>query len=414
MNIHSQNNKISRLTENINGWFVGIVLIQIFAICLIPSRGTGDVRIFLENYYSSWLPNYFEFGLIGGYLKAGDNYPPLSFVLIALVGEISQLTLINSLIIYKIFLYFFFAASTYLTFRIGNNLAVTAIMSAFLLLNPMGLGYLDITFVVFIIASLFELKKGNLALGLFLYAIACNFKYQPLVIGPFVLIYAWSVYSEINYKYVKFIVNVLLPSVILQIILIIIFGRWVIGSFELVFRAHPMMSANTINFNWILIWILHFIDPEKYQAYTWATVWKSPIPKIIFYLGYIFSLISMLIHGSKKYENLLYFSAMGFLSYCMFNTGVHENHWYLAVPLLGILAGETNKYWGLWIYWGFSATMNLLMFYGISGERISVFNTLGWPTLLWAILNTLVMLACYLSILNKNYIYLIPIFKKNK
>src|SRR5947199_9753664 len=60
------------------------------------------------------------------------------------------------------------------------------------MLKSVSLGYIVNYFAPFLIAGLFQLRRGNLNRGGLLFAISCFIKSQPVIIAPFICSYVLS------------------------------------------------------------------------------------------------------------------------------------------------------------------------------------------------------------------------------
>ena len=76
--------------------------------------------------------------------------------------------------------------------------------------------------------------------------------------------------------------------------------------------------------------------------------------------------------SEKTYVNLLLFSLSGFMTYVMFNAGVHENHWFVAVILAFLLISHcrTQEHWAIVAMIAVMANLNLFIFYGVTGTTV--------------------------------------------
>ena len=173
---------------------------------------------------------------------------------------------------------------------------------------------------------------------------------------------------------------------------------------------HTYLSGNALNFNWIITYLLESIYPETYGGFIYGHIRYLEItslkifliPKLLFYLFYI-TAIFLCFKSEKTFKNMVFFSLLGYLSYFIFNTGVHENHLFLAAILTYILFFIDKEYLYLLIYVVLMANLNLFLFYGISGTGIN--RHIGFDiSLLAAILNVVFFL----------FIYSVAIFHYNK
>jgi hypothetical protein len=108
----------------------------------------------------------------------------------------------------------------------------------------------------------------------------------------------------------------------------------------------------------------------------------------------------------KTFKNLLLFSIIGHLSYFIFNTGVHENHLFIASALSLILFIIDRKYLPLTITIIIADNLNLFLFFGIDGKDFPFNRVIGVDI-------TLIFAIIYLStFLYFFYITIMPVLKK--
>src|SRR5436305_8198803 len=164
---------------------IGLLLLaNLVAVSFFFSPGTGDVSI-----WGNWIREISSYGLIGGFAHSGTDYPPLAFILLAGVSRCAQVFGVTEFLVLKCSLLLFLFVTSACFYWFTRNLILTAGLELALILNSVGLAYLDIYFAPFLIAGLFCLQRGNLNLGLVLFVISCFTKWPPLTIAPFVLAY---------------------------------------------------------------------------------------------------------------------------------------------------------------------------------------------------------------------------------
>jgi hypothetical protein len=74
----------------------------------------------------------------------------------------------------------------------------------------------------------------------------------------------------------------------------------------------------------------------------------------------------------KTLNYCLLFSIVGFLTYVIWNTGVHENHLFTAVILAYILMlhKRTREHWAMVTILAAMFNVNLFVFYGVTGTEL--------------------------------------------
>jgi hypothetical protein len=113
------------------------------------------------------------------------------------------------------------------------------------------------------------------------------------------------------------------------------------------------------------------------------------VPKLLFY-GTFATALLVYSRREKTFEQLVRWSLLGYLSYFMLNTGVHENHLSIAVLLSSVLFWMNAERGWLLLWVTLASNLNLLLFYGVTGTG---------PAFSRVIMGT-VDLALILSILN--------------
>jgi len=91
--------------------------------------------------------------------------------------------------------------------------------------------------------------------------------------------------------------------------------------------------------------------------------------KILFYASYggVFTVFA---RKKKTFERLIVYSVLGYMSYFIFNTGVHENHLFLVSCLAWILAFVDSGHLLRCINLSIAANVNLVLFYGLFAQPL--------------------------------------------
>jgi hypothetical protein len=79
----------------------------------------------------------------------------------------------------------------------------------------------------------------------------------------------------------------------------------------------------------------------------------------------------------KTFPNLLLFATLGYLAYFTLNTGVHENHLFLACLLLGLLAHRERTTLPDLAVWAALLNINMVVFYGLDGRGLPFSPVVG-------------------------------------
>jgi hypothetical protein len=371
-----------------------LLLVNLVAISFFFSPGTGDVSI-----WETWMRQIESEGLLGGFAHTGTDYPPLAFIILLAVVRLAQVFGTTHVLILKCSLLFFLFGTTGCFYWFTRSSLLTGALELSLILNSVALGYLDIYFAPFLIAGLFLLQRRHFSLGLLLYAASCAIKWQPLIIAPFVCLYilrgakeqateSARIWSQVK----PFLITVLVLAV--PILVVFPFAT-VVDSFKRALTYHKFLSGYALNLGWLQTWALHFINPDKYGgllpdgSFDAVNVFDPLVilpNKVLFYLGYAAILISFA-RGKKSFQQLLTYSMLGYLAYFSFNTGVHENHLFLICCLSWILVVIEPEQLPRCINFNIAANLNLFLFFGAFGQRLSPVIGGIDVTLLFAVAN---------------------------
>jgi hypothetical protein len=93
--------------------------------------------------------------------------------------------------------------------------------------------------------------------------------------------------------------------------------------------------------------------------------------KAMFWAGFVVVLY-LAVRSGKTLRNCLLFSTLGFVTYCTLNTGVHENHWFVAFVLAFMLAVHDPSPASrmVAILLAVMLNVNLFLFYGVTGDPV--------------------------------------------
>jgi len=338
------------------------------------------------------------FGLVGGFVHSGTDYPPLALIILATVARCADAFGIAVFLALKWSLFIFLLATAASFYWFSRNLILTAALELSLILNSVALGYLDIYFAPFLIAAFFCLQRGHFKIGVLMFAISCSIKWQPLLIAPFVCIYVMAAAGEGlsgRDKAYKRIIPFIIAALVVVLPMVMIFGAGaIINSLQSAMTRHNFISGYALNFGWLHTWALHLWAPEKYGSLQNGEVGLIQtrdallmLPeKILFYLSYAAILIAFALQ-KKTFRRLIVYSMLGYLSYFLFNTGVHENHLFPIACLAWILVFIDSSQLVRAINFSIAANINLFVFFGIFGQRVPCVIAGVDITLLFALMN---------------------------
>ena len=352
-----------------------LLLVNLIALSFLYSPGTGDVSI-----WGNWIREIWSYGLIGGYAHSDTDYPPLAFVLLAIVSRCAPAFGITQLLMLKCSLLLFLYATAACFYWFTRSLVLTAALELALTLNSIGLAYLDIYFAPFLIAGLFFLQRGNLNLGFVLFVIGCFAKWQPLIIAPFVCLYVLGVARQRapeKHRIKTQILPFALGAGVVALPLTLVFGWKVFDSLQRAMTRHAFLSGYALNLGWLQTWALHLTQPDKYGALQNGEIGifltREPIivwpHKILLYSSYA-AILFVFARQTKSFERLIVYSMLGYMAYFTFNTGVHENHLFLICCLAWILVCIQPEQLVRSISLTLAANANLFLFYGVFGDRL--------------------------------------------
>ncbi|HEX4639601.1 MAG TPA: hypothetical protein VH170_08950 [Chthoniobacterales bacterium] len=370
-----------------------LLLVTLVALSFFFAPGGSDVEI-----WNNWMREISHDGVLSGYSHSDTDYPPLAFVLLGAVSHCAVVSGLSQFFVLKLSLFLFLVATSLCFYLFTRNALLTAALELALLLNSMGLAYLDIYFAPFLIAGLFLLQRGNLNLGFVLFTISCCIKWQPLIIAPFVCIYVLvnanqGAPVENKARMRRQLIPFALAGAV-ALALLLIFGGKIFDSLTRAMTRHAFLSAYALNLSWLQTWALHLINPENYGALKNGEIdiflTRDPLivwpDKVLFYLSYLAILISF-VRQPKTFERLIVYSILGYLAYFCFNTGVHENHLFLVCCLAWILVFISPGQLVRAINLTLAANANLFLFYGVFGDRLQRVIAGVDITLLFALAN---------------------------
>jgi len=354
-----------------------LVLVNLLALSFFFSPGTGDVTI-----WETWMREISARGVVGGFSHTGTDYPPLSFIILGGVVRIAHAIGSTELFALKCSLFFFLFCTVAVFFYFTRNIVLSAALELSLVLNSVGLGYLDIYFSAFLIGAFFLLQRGQFTLAFLFFAISCAIKYQPLLLAPFVCVYVFSPTEEDKMQKArqKRILPFLVTALVLVIPILAAFGApAMLDSFKRALTYHKILSGYALNLPWIETWALHLLSSDKYGSLLqggvieWINV-RDPLivwpNKLLFFLIYGLILFSFL-RQPKNFRRLVVYSMLGYFAYFCFNTGVHENHLFPICCLAWILVFVDRDQWLRAINLSVAANLNLFLFFGVFGPRLN-------------------------------------------
>lgn len=405
---------------------LSLLLIAALAIVFLPTTGTSDVCDWL-----GWAQNIADNGLVKGYIVNHHEHPPFFSVLLYLVILLAKITGLAPFYALKIsFLAFLLLTLGIIHQWSGRNTEKTLVFFIPLAYSCLALSYMDIYFTPFFLLAIYFTCKEKPAAAAFFFILSALIKSPPLIVAPFIVIYAYS-YFLTRYNKVQaaqqFCLRVLLPAAALLLPTYLVFGNEYVEAFSRSFW-HNCLSCNALNFNRLLpIMQYNFITDQSMlsallrqtrldTSYNASNDLLFVIAKILFFTFYGLTLARFLF-VRKSISNLLLFCILGHFSYFTFSKGVHENHLYLSMLLAMCLAIIDKRFNTLALNICLIASLNLFLNYGVNGMPLTLWwdksfypnevPSLSWlnagypfdNTLLMSIFNTAYFLVFWLVVM---------------
>ena len=364
---------------------LAVILLVIVALLPLHSPGTSDVE-----YWMNWIEVIERDGFIAGYVPI---YPPMVWVLLQGVVLSSHALNIEMFLAVKGSLVIFLLLTSAVFLLWTRNLLLTAFLHLSLVLSSVALGYLDIWLTPTILLAFWALKERKFFLFTVFFTISSLIKQTPWLLAPFLIVYIIRETGGIKQWKATLIVllrDVVLPAGVLVGAMALAFGERILEPVR-VAASHTSLSANALNYNWLVTYYLLLTQPDRFGSidgvggvfgYSEVTQWSAAdwpivgIPRILFALFYLGALLVFL-RRSNSFDNLVRFTIVGYLAYCIFNIGVHENHFFLAGFLAFVLCWANPRDIYTTLILALMANINLFMFYGITGGDYAYDRQIG-------------------------------------
>ena len=352
----------------------GLVWVGLIGVILLTlnSPGTSDMGIWL-----SWADNVDRQGLVNGFAANQADYPPLTSAILLGAVRLGEQVDVRPFVAIKLSIGLFLGLTTLAFWRWTRDLRAAVWMFLALLLNSMLLAYVDIYVAPALVLALWALKEGRLGLFSLCYTAACLTKWQPLIIAPFLLVYALG-RRERRPALGATLLGLGLPAAALLGASLLIF-HW--GPVWQAFKAslgHQYLSGNALNANWIQTHLIRVFSPEAFGGLAegradliiTGDTRYTLIPRLVFALFYLAGLGLFLRRREKTFAGMLTFALLGFLAYFTFNPGVHENHLFVPAILAAALAFWAPERRLEMLIVALMFNINMYVFYGSSGPGL--------------------------------------------
>lgn len=361
----------------------------VLSVYLLPAPGTLDVGVFL-----SWMEVVREEGLFAGYASVvanfprglieglgnvgGGEYPPLAYAILYAAGTFGDFAGLTPFQSFKLALLVSHWAAVILVLVISRDFLVATAFSAAILLSGVALGYMDVCLAPWLIAAFWMVRSGYPLVGLGLFMVSVLVKWQPLIILPFLMIHLLGISDMRSARAAlggRLFRRMLGLAAVAALLLGAAFGSSPAMAF-LYATGHPFLSGNALNLPRLADFVLQSLADPSFNLGSEVAVSTPPamvlLPfKALFWAGFVVVLY-LAVRSGKTLRNCLLFSTLGFVTYCTLNTGVHENHWFVAFVLAFVLAihDPSPASRMIAILLAVMLNVNLFLFYGVTGDPV--------------------------------------------
>jgi hypothetical protein len=352
---------------------------------LLGLPGTEDVPVFIR-----WANTLRDHGPFAGYARIAD-YPPLAPFLLWLAISAGRIVSLPDLLAVKLTIALFQLAACLIVARRYRAWAPACLL--WLLLSPLGLvnGYLDALYLPFVLLALYALERDGLGAGAFWLTVAALIKWQPLVMGPIVLVYAVSRMRGIRQ------LTWAAPAALFAVAVILAFGPSAMLTAFLGATGDPFFSGQAFNLDWIITVGLAFHQGAGPHVLTAGLLAFPPsvaapwwvLSRALYWALYL-ALLGVFATRRRSWKTLVLTLTTAEAIQFTFNTGVHENHSFL-VMALAFVAFQEGVLGSMMLTIIAALTLsNVLLFYGF-GMGAGVPALIG--TLSLSLLDVIVCLA---------------------
>lgn len=347
-------------------WLLGLAAAGILGLYGMSAPGTTDIA----NHWLRWIRIMQEYGVVEGYARAVSDYTPLSFIFLSSVAGIAQLLGVGNFIVLKAGVTLFSWLSTALFWHWTRHRIATVVLLLGLVLSSSALGYLDVLYLPPLFLCLRALQQTRLSTAAFWFSVAISFKWQPLLIAPVLLLAGWKLVAlQSNVSPARYAGRLLLGAAPVAIALIAGFGAGPLWQSLHKGLTHPALSYQGLNLPWLVQWLL----AESRLPGNIAPFFLRPPAgallacKTLFFGAYAFGLFWFWRHG-RTFNDFLRCACLAAFTYFALNTGVHENHLFMAMILaLAVYALRERVGRTMAVHCVLAANLNLIVFYGLDG-----------------------------------------------
>jgi hypothetical protein len=323
--------------------------------------------------WERWISNAGRLGVLAGFAENAADYPPGASLALWFAGMAGAALGWVPAAAIKLSLAVFLGVTLSVFFAWTRNGAATLGLWAALLLNSVALGYLDIYTAPFLVLSLRALSEAKNGRALTWFSVACLVKWQPGLVGPFLLLHVIGTARRPTLDDARRVAWLLAPSAAVVVVVVLFFGAMPVTWAFARSLGHRSLSADALNLGWVITWLqqgaAHGVDAlfDRVVYVARAPLWARLVTKVLFAGQYIV-LIWHYARRPSSFNRTLAYALTGSLAYLIFNSGVHENHWFVP-SLLAVALAARDATWRLpAVIVGAFANLNLLLFYGVSGR----------------------------------------------
>ncbi len=360
---------------------LGFLLITLCAVLLLNAPGTDDVKTL-----QTWSHIIERHGPIEGYIQSGADYPPVGVLLIAATVQRAEAQNIAGGAAIKGLILLFLLLTSLAFYAITRNLALTTAVQGAFLINSTALGYVDVLFAPVLLLALAALERRRFLWATALFILACLIKWQVIIIAPFLLITMLDIRRVAHWRTLPWRRLAGAGLVTLGLVggTILLFREGAVLSFWYALTRSTYLSGTALNLGWVLTGLLHRLDPATYGPLDAGRVaiitTENPLivgPLKALFLILFAAILILFFRAEKTFPNFLRFATLGYLAYFACNTGVHENHLFLAVLLLGLLAHHDRTVLPDLAAWAVLLNVNMVVFYGLDGRGLPFSPVVG-------------------------------------
>jgi Gpi18-like mannosyltransferase len=340
-------------------------LVLFFTLAFFHAHGASDVDRFWLNWINI-LAEHEHFS--DGFAAVWADYPPVSILMLDMIGKIAAHQGVEAFVILKAFVLFFLFATTLAYYIVSGQKSVALLMHLMLLPSSILLTYLDIWYAPFLILCFWYLRKARPGFALFYFALSCSIKYQPAILAPFIAIYVWKLYQlqgqQAGFKAAKAIGITLLLYIALMF--------WMVGNALWVswFNAlfHNRLSFQGLNAYWayMQIHVMLGVDVREVRNASDALLHGS---RLLFLLAYAW-LLFRFAREKINFTAFLFYAMAGYYAYFSLSTGVHENHLFVAAIVASWLFVCDARTRPVALFVMLMNNFNLVLFNGLTGEGL--------------------------------------------